>query len=308
MVEYCTFYNDFLEHKKLRFSGVGQCRVDIHGNPEEGDDAGFFSRTKRLGIVFDGIGGIGGKGSRDLARLKRFLREWDSTLRGMRKILFRLFDSAEGQSVFAALYFPENIGEKALLFWAGDVSVLRVRNNVLEVLTTPNTVWEEFCKNDQTLGILNAVKCHVDVIKLRLSAKKIKNLIRYFTRHFRFKLRLLREEEKRKRLFSSPNDTYILSQLVWHAKATVTRSLKMTPRYAKTVIQNGIMIDVQDGDRYALVSDGIYPDVLDASEVGFILKDHRNPEKTAEQLVESSTARGIKEDDRTAQVIDIAED
>jgi len=97
-----------------------------------------------------------------------------------------------------------------------------------------------------------------------------------------------------------------LMSLIRESKSAITFTMHDPEHVARKKIGNGIPVHVKDSDRFALVSDGIYSDVLSLEECLEVLSGASSARDAARDLVQEAQNKKPYWDDRGAVVVDLS--
>ncbi len=310
-------------------------RIEKHtAERNKGNDGVLWNAIHRVAAVCDGIGSkVKNAGSRDLQTFEDALNLKGSAVSAFYEL------AGTGSSTIVAMQFPEYFGEQAWHIHAGDSIAYRLSNGVLQQITEPeHSQWamvEPYVseayrrvltptdagrlfpemgpqsREGVTLEILKILEAldkvplspvkrnHIaDTVLNELTSKYNRGELtpstllaikRALGRTLTFSLELLVAEED--------TEGNLLSN---QEQLSASRSM------LRDVVGEGTEVDVLPGDRFLLCSDGI-SDVLYPEEICRILTHTKTAFSAAEAVVaRAELNRHIKQDDRSAIVIDVA--
>ncbi|MGE3279269.1 MAG: hypothetical protein AB7J40_05840 [Candidatus Altimarinota bacterium] len=298
----------------LSISDVGMFRVSKENVVNEGDDGLMWDSERRLAVIADGIHQDNGHGMDDVLRLQNILNGASNTREDIRACFWNLA-GPETASTMVALHLPESFDRPGLLLHAGDSHCVRISRatseSVLDVLTTEHSLWEflHFSIHDDRKHFhqkYNQRKTCQAIASAGISVQELVEDIEFLgdflsEQYLDPQLDLFFEEW--------PYDFLVrkLYRMIFQCRSTLILTMMNTPAEIRHFIGDGKDIPCEDGDRIALMTDGIYADVLTDDELRDILLQPISAQETAQLLVSASQRKKIKTDDRAAIVLDLAE-
>jgi serine/threonine protein phosphatase PrpC len=307
---------------KLYVSDVGAFRgskiIDDKLYIDEGDDGMLWlpegnPSVKNFAVITDGIGGIDGEGMKDIERFEKLLAFSRNTRASVREAFFHLCGS-EAQSTIASLWLPATFEKRGMILHAGDSHVLRFRDDVVQVLTKEHSVWDSLfdCYGEEIRSIREELEGVYEINDLM----KFDDCLRLL--HFISVLENVLEVPSEECTWTSSDEFtslelhVILFELIDDCKRFFYLSLMSDWEEVRGQIGPGTSVDVRPGDRFVLLTDGIYPDVLSLNEIVDVFQETRlsaleaarNLVFASDEKLNSYTQR-VKNDDRAAIVLDL---
>lgn len=292
------------------------------GRPSESGDGVWWSSQQRLAMVADGIGGLkvgdeewGGDGTQDIAHFQDALKGPRELTRHRVREAFFSVAGKKRESAVILLYFMRYLHEKALILQAGDCSVVRVnrqtRERSLEVLVTPQNIWDEHFV-DFVFPQLKNIHHPSELSRYSLEALKI--LVDALLEHFRklpyadfyeSKISHITFWIRQDRAPDVHKYRECLWRLISYIRSCQTCSWRASPNRIQEKIGDGVLVEVKKSDRFVLCSDGIFPGVVNETEMIDVLLAHDRRDRAARELFRLAEKPGRKQDDRAVVIIDV---
>lgn len=312
---------------KLHVSDVGAFRGSKNKEDmlfiDEGNDGMLLlpenhSTVKNFAVITDGVGGMDGNGMHDIDRFEVLLSYVGNTRADVRKAFYALC-GYPSKSTIASLWLPQTFNQKGMILHAGDSHVLRLREKrgyeTLEVLTKEHSIWDKFLEHSNPY--LRKMRNQLEAVESpgEMDFLTDKNEIIGLIMELEIELGM----DYKERFDYDIDDCsltllhHVLLYRMRMSKYTFYLYLGDSAEEVRKHIGSGQSVDVRPGDRFVLLTDGIYPDVLYLDEIlDVLIKTRDSAKEAARQLVFMSddtidpSGKRIKEDDRAALVMDLS--